>query len=100
MRFGFKDKKLRDLYKEEKGAHKYGKDVVDAFFDVMAIIEAAVDERDIRKFKGLHYEKLKGNLAGLYSLKLTGQFRLILERRKDKKGRWLFIIKIDPHTYR
>lgn len=100
MRFEFKNKKLAALYTEEKGARKYGAAVVAAFFEVMAIIEAAVDERDIRKFKSLHYEKLKGKLQRQYSLRLTKQFRLIVERTVDEQGRLLLIIAIDPHRYR
>lgn len=100
MKFKFSDKKLEALYTEEKDAHKYGAAVVDAFFEVMAIIDAAVDERDLRANKSLHYEKLKGKLQHQYSLRLTGQYRLIVERDADEQGRWLWIIKIDPHTYR
>jgi len=100
MRFGFKSKKLELLYTEEKGAQKYDAAVVDAFFDVMAIIAAAADERDIRNIKSLHYEKLKGKLQHQHSLRLTNQYRLIVERAKDEQGRWLLIIEIDPHQYR
>ncbi|WP_017319060.1 type II toxin-antitoxin system RelE/ParE family toxin [Mastigocladopsis repens] len=59
LRFNFKDKKLEALYTEEKNAHKYP-NVVDDFFEVMAIIDAAVDERDLYAQKGLRFEKLKG----------------------------------------
>jgi len=100
LRFRFKNKKLAALYTEEKGAHKYGTAVVDAFFEVMAVIEAASDERDLYKLKSLHYEKLKGKLQHLHSLRLTGQFRLIVEREKDEQGRLLLIINIDSHRYR
>jgi len=100
MRFTFKSKKLELLYTEEKGAQKYDPAVVDAFFEVMAIIAAAVDEQDLRKFKSLHYEKLKGSLQHLHSLRLNDQFRLIVERVADEQGRLLLLIDIDPHRYR
>jgi proteic killer suppression protein len=48
------------LYYEEKGAHKYPAEVVDAFFEKMSIIEAAIDLRDLYALKSLHFEKLKG----------------------------------------
>jgi len=100
LRFEFKSKKLEALYTEKKEARKYDAAVVEAFFEVMAIIEAAVDERDIRQFKSLHYEKLEGKLQHQHSLRLTKQFRLIVERAVDEQGRLLFIIDIDPHRYR
>ena len=64
MRFWFENKKLEALYTEEKGAHKYSPGLVDAFLDVMSVIAAAVDERDLYKLKGLRYEKLKGDRSG------------------------------------
>jgi proteic killer suppression protein len=60
LRFEFKTKRLRLLYYEEKGAHKYPAEVVDAFFEKMSIIEAAIDLRDLYALKSLHFEKLKG----------------------------------------
>jgi len=60
LRFRFKSKKIEALYTEEKGAHKYPPAVVDAFFEVIDVIRAAVDEQDLYALKGLRYEKLKG----------------------------------------
>lgn len=97
MRFRFKNKKLEALYTEEKGAHKYPLGVVDAFWDVMSVIAAAVDERDLYKLKGLRYEKLKGGRKGQHSIRLNDQFRLIVERGKDNRGRYLLIIDIEDY---
>jgi len=47
LRFIFNKKKLEDLYYKEKGAHKYPPAVVDAFFEVMTVIESALDIRDL-----------------------------------------------------
>ena len=52
MRFEFNKKKIKLLYTEEKDAHKYP-GVVDDFFEVMAIIEAAESEQDLYANKGL-----------------------------------------------
>lgn len=58
MRFIFRSKKLQRLYTDEAGAERYPPEVVDAFFDKMAIIAAANHENDLRALKGLHFEKL------------------------------------------
>lgn len=94
MRFEFKDKNLLLLYKEEKNAHRYPAGVVEAFFDIMAIISSASNEMDIRAFKSLHYEKLKGDRAEQISLKLNKQYRLILEIKKDQNDKKIWIIEI------
>ena len=97
MRFIFKDKDLLLLYSEEKNAHRYPAGVVDAFFDVMAIIENATNEADIRAFKSLHFEKLIGNRAGQVSLRLNKQYRLIIQIEKDEQGKLLWIIEINDY---
>jgi toxin HigB-1 len=72
VRFRFKNKKLEALYTEEKNAHKYP-NIVDDFFEVMAIIDAVLDERDLYAQKGLHFEKLAGQRGkkGQKSLRLN-----------------------------
>jgi proteic killer suppression protein len=97
LRFSFRTRSLEELYTEEKDAHKYPAGVVDAFFEVMSIIEAAVDERDLYAFKSLHYEKLKGSRSHQRSLRLNNQFRLVVEREEDDKGRYLLIIDLEDY---
>jgi toxin HigB-1 len=97
LRFFFANKKLERLYTEEKGAHKYPPTVIDAFFEVMSVIESALDERDLYALKSLHYEKLKGNRSHQRSIRLDRQFRLILERARDEMGKYFWIIQIEDY---
>lgn len=99
MRFEFANKKIQELYTEEKGAKKYPPAVVNRFFEVVANIEAAKDEQDLRNIKGLRYEKLKGQRgkAGERSIRLNKQFRLIVRIEKDDDGRLLIIIDIEDY---
>ena len=97
MRFQFKNKKLEALYTEERDAHKYPPGVVSAFFEVMAIIDSALDERDLYALKGLRYEKLAGKRREQHSLRLNKQFRLIVERAQDDDGLYLLIVNIEDY---
>ena len=97
MRFRFKTRKIEDLYTEERDAHKYPAGVVDAFFEAMAIIDSAVDERDLYAFKGLRFKMLVGNRKGQHSIRLNRQFRLILVLDRDDHGKYLFIIGIEDY---
>ena len=94
MRFYFQTKKLEALYTEEKNAHKYP-GVVDDFFEVMAIIDAAVDERDLYAQKGLRFEKLQGKRGkeGQRSLRLNAQWRLIVTLAEDEQGNSSFSVQ-------
>jgi proteic killer suppression protein len=98
LRFHFKKKKIEALYTEEKNAHRYP-GVVDDFFEVMTIIDAAVDEREFYAQKGLRYEKLLGKRGkqGQRSLRLNDQWRLIVVLNQDEQGQYLTIIDIDDY---
>lgn len=94
MNFYFKNKKLEALYTEEKGVHKYEVAVVEAFFDVMEIIAAASDERDLRQLPSLRLEKLKGDRQGQHSIRLNQQWRLIVVFEEYKQEKRLQIVEI------
>jgi toxin HigB-1 len=98
VRFRFKAKKIEALYTEEKNAHRYP-GVIDDFFEVMAIIDAALDERDLYAQKGLHFEKLVGQRGkkGERSLRLNKQWRLIVALEKDEDGSFLLVIDIEDY---
>jgi proteic killer suppression protein len=97
LHFEFKTKRLELLYYEEKGAHKYPPEVVDAFFEKMSIIAAAADLRDLYKLKSLHFEKLKGARSDERSIRLNKQYRLTLQVKKDQQGNWLLILDIEDY---
>jgi proteic killer suppression protein len=92
--FKFANRKMERLYTEEKGARRYPPLVVDAFFDVVQAIESAEDERDLRKMKHLHFEKLKGQRQHQRSLVLHGAFRLIVQLLEREEGKYLLVEEI------
>ncbi len=94
MRFGFRHKRLEDLYTEERDARRYPDAVVQRFFDVIGTIAAAKDERDLYAIRGLRFEKLPGDRAGQHSLRLGDQWRLIVTLEDDDRGRCLVVEEI------
>jgi toxin HigB-1 len=99
MRWEFKHQYLVDLYQSGKGAGKYGEAVFEAFLEVMGVIDAARDVRDLYALKGLHFEKLKGKRGKREerSLRLNKQWRLILTVEDDDLGNYLYIIDIEDY---
>ncbi|MDP2582412.1 type II toxin-antitoxin system RelE/ParE family toxin [Shimia thalassica] len=45
----------------------------------LTLLRAAPDERSLRNWKSLHYEKLKGDREGQRSIRLNDQFRLVFK---------------------
>ena len=97
VRFRFANKKIEALYTNEVGAKRYARGVVDSFFDVMATLDAALDERDLYALKSLHFEALKGDRAGDHSVRLNKQLRLTLRIEKDAAGRIILVIDIEDY---
>jgi toxin HigB-1 len=99
MRWEFKYQYLVVLYEEGKGAEKYGEAVFEAFLEVMAVIDAARDIRDLYALKSLHFEKLQGKRGkkGERSLRLNKQWRLIVTIEEDDVGNYLLIIDIEDY---
>ena len=52
--------------------------VVDGFFEVLRVVDAAEGVGDLYAFKSLHFEKLTGDRSGQRSLRLNRQWRLIV----------------------
>ncbi len=99
MRFRFLDEKLRDLYTAERGARAYPSQVIEAFFEAMAVIAAMPDERGLRLQKGFRYEKLKGRRAKERerSLRLNDQWRLVVKPLEDSNGRYLLVVRVEDY---
>lgn len=99
MRFRFRTKRLEQLYYCERGANRYPPGVVSAFFEVMAMIESATDEREFRALKSLHYELLAGKRGKRqqHSMRLNEQYRLVLTLERDEQGEYCYIIEISSH---
>lgn len=96
MRFEIEDDSCRQLYTEEKGAERYPAGVVDAFFEALAVIRAAVDIRDLYKLKAFRVEKLRGKKwkRRERSLRLNDQYRLVFRMERDEKGSFLVVMNV------
>ncbi len=97
MDFRFSDAKLTKLYTKGTGARGYPEGVVDSFLRRIRSIDAAKDERDLRVPATVHYEKLKGDYAGRYSIRLKGRWRLILRIVAEKDQKVVIIDEITQH---
>ena len=71
--------------------------IVKAYRMRLQLIRAAQDERAFYNMKSLHYEKLKGNLDGMSSMRLNKQWRLILKLRKEDSGKLVVVISISDY---
>jgi proteic killer suppression protein len=97
VQFRFKTHHLELLYTKRKGARKYPAGVVAAFFEVIAVIESAPDQRELRAFKSMHLEQLKGGRRGVCSLRLNDQYRLTLVFEEEPGSASATILDIEDY---
>jgi len=87
----FKNKDLQLLYttplSELKGKQSYSGNVIKQYKKKIAILLDIDNIADLRNFKSLAFEALRGNRKGEYSIRLNDQYRLIFEEIEQKDGK-------------
>ena len=79
MIVGFGDQATEDLFHgiDSKQARTIPKDVWTVAFRKLDMLNAAPDLMDLRAPPSNRLEKLRGNLAGFFSIRVNDQFRVI-----------------------
>src|SRR6516164_9032925 len=93
----FADGDLARLETERAFNAGHARAVVRAFRKVLAVLRAAVDERDLYGLKSLHFEKLKGKRAHQRSLRLNAQWRLLVEIVPAQPKNAIRVVKIEDY---
>ena len=94
MDIEFKDQSYDRLETDGSFTMGFQAHIVTLYRKRLAFIRAAPDERDFYALKGLHFEKLKGDRLGQYSMRLNDQWRLIIEFLKREKGKVVVVISV------
>jgi proteic killer suppression protein len=98
MLVDFDNDDLRRLERDASFEGGYAQGVVRGFRKVMQLIRAAANEQDLYAHKSLRFEKLKGRRSHQRSLRVTGQWRLILElRERDDGNRVAVVISLEDY---
>lgn len=81
MIIGYADEATRDVHigVESRAARRFGADVRAVARRKLDLIGAAADVRDLAVPPGNRLEKLKGRLAGFYSIRVNDQFRIVFK---------------------
>lgn len=63
----------------------------------LTVLRAAPDDRVLRNWKGLHYEKLKGGRDGQRSIRLNDQFRLVFDLDESTNPQAVTVLGIEDY---
>jgi toxin HigB-1 len=93
----FADPVLGLIETEEAGRTKLPVPVIKSARRKLTVLRAATDDRSLRNWKSLNYEKLKGDRAGQRSIRLNDQYRMILTLDESTNPQTVTIIGIEDY---
>lgn len=77
MEVEFRDAKLALVETDRAADTKLSDSLINSLRDRLVVIRAATDERTLRNWRSLHYEKLAGRPGDQRSIRLNKQWRLV-----------------------
>jgi proteic killer suppression protein len=95
---GFRDEWLRAFFVEDIHSRNIPSDLESRLFRKLQMIDDATTDQDLRVPPSNHFEKLRGQLAGLHSIRVSQQWRLVFQwdsRRGEADN-----VYLDDHGYR
>ena len=93
----FADPKLALIETDDAGKTKLPVSVIQSARRKLVVLRAAIDDRSLRNWKSLHYEKLKGDREGFRSIRLNDQYRMILSLDETTNPQTVTITAIEDY---
>lgn len=97
MRIVFADDGLELIETDQAGATRLPVAVIKSARRKLTILRAAIDDRSLRNWKSLHYEKLKGDREGQRSIRLNDQYRMVFELDEETDPQTATILTIEDY---
>ncbi len=92
MQVKFEKSYLRELYEEGKAKnkkHRFQRQLINQYKKTVDVLRKAPDTEFLYNLHSLHYEKKKGKLKAIESVRLNKQYRLLFRTRTEGEN---------PHT--
>jgi proteic killer suppression protein len=100
----FKTDYLAELYEtpldEIKGKHAFGREIIKQYKKKVQLLIGLTKIEQLRQFRGLNFEPLKGDRKGECSIRLNDQYRLIFEVKDKQQIEIILINEISKHYER
>lgn len=80
----FRNSSLEKIYQNNvTGKTAYSKEIINQFIKTVLRLQQADNTTQLRQFRSLNFEALKGDKKGLYSVRVNKQYRLEFEIEND-----------------
>lgn len=97
MNVVFADQTLALIETDEAGKTRLPVHLIKSARRKLTVLRAAPDDRSLRNWKSLHYEKMKGDRDGLRSIRLNDQYRMVFELDDREEPPTATIIAIEDY---
>lgn len=96
MEIEFKDEKLALVETDRAAETRLPVAVINSLRDKLVVLRAASDERTLRSWKSLHYEKLEGR-GDQRSIRINKQWRLVFTIDTKVKPNKMTVIGVEDY---
>ena len=79
MRIRHNDAELESMEGDPDWPGKIAPEIVRGFRKVLTIVRSVTNETELRMFRSLNFEKLKGDRSHQWSMRINDQYRVIVE---------------------
>ncbi|MGH6858291.1 MAG: type II toxin-antitoxin system RelE/ParE family toxin [Methylocella sp.] len=97
MRIVFADAALALIETNSAGATQFPVAVIKSARRKLMVLRAATNDRSLRNWKSLHYEKLRGDRDGQRSIRLNDQYRMVFELDEETEPQTITILTIEDY---
>lgn len=97
MRIVFARDELALIETDEAGQTRLPVAVIKSARRKLTVIRAATDDRSLRNWKSLRYEKLQGNREGQRSIRLNDQYRMVFDLNAETDPPTVTILSIEDY---
>nr|WP_301288957.1 MULTISPECIES: type II toxin-antitoxin system RelE/ParE family toxin [Methylorubrum] len=97
MRIVFADPALALIETPRAGETRLPVAVIKSARRKLTVLRAASDDRSLRNWKSLHYEKLKGDREGHRSIRLNDQYRMVFTLDEEPEPQIIEVLTIEDY---
>jgi len=97
MKIEFRDRRLALIQTERAAETRLPITVIKSCRDKLVVLAAAPDERTLRNWRSLRYEKLKGEREGQRSIRLNDQWRLVFELDNAQTPPTISVVAVEDY---
>ncbi|MDB5414435.1 MAG: hypothetical protein JWR10_2770 [Rubritepida sp.] len=97
MKIVFSDDELALIETDEAGTTRLSIGVIKSARRKLTVLRSSIDDRSLRNWKSLHYERLQVDRAGKRSIRLSDQYRMVFDLNEETEPQTVTILAIEDY---